>query len=86
MVVVAVVLLYATAMLVSRQGDEHTRMRSGFMALRGAPAEGSSPARAAGDRTLEREEVEKWDPPTPNYNYAERGPVKGGVEVYPLQV
>lgn len=81
MVVVAVVLLYTTALLALREGDGPI----GFMALRGAQAEGLSASTTDGDDSQEREEVEEWDP-LPAPNYGERGPVKGGVEVYPLQV
>lgn len=80
MAVVAVVLLY-TLTLVFRQADE----AAGFMALRGATSEGSTSPEAVEEETLTREEIEVWDP-LPDNDYAQRGPVKGGVEVYPLQV
>lgn len=82
--VVAVVLLYATFLFAFREGDHAV----GFTALRGgAPSEGSTTLPGDdGEETAEaREEVETWDP-VPDHNYSERGPVKGGVEVYPLQV
>lgn len=79
----AVVLLYTVFLLAFREGDQAAR----FMALRGAPSEGSTTLPAGdGEETIEaREEIETWDP-LPDHNYSERGPVKGGVEVYPLQV
>eukprot|EP00752_Nemacystus_decipiens_P005989 g5408.t1 len=56
------------------------------MALRGATSEDSTNLpKVDGQETVEaREEVEEWDP-LPDQNFSERGPVKGGVEVYPLQ-
>lgn len=78
---VAVVLLYMAFLFGSQEGDEPTAAYTALRAGNGG-GPGASPA---GNVKLEREEVEQWDP-LPDHNYPDRGPVKGGVEVYPLQV
>lgn len=82
----AIILLYAAFAVVSRDGND----QAGFMLLRGNDS-GADRGRGANafvreeEEVSEREPVEHWDP-VPDNDYGYRGPVKGGVEVYPLQV
>lgn len=69
-------LLYAFVALLLRDGDDDTS----FAVLRGS-----------GDDADEvTTPVDEWEPEVPevrlSYGEADRGPVKGGVEIYPVQV
>lgn len=74
-----VALIYAVSLLVFRGGDG---LR--FTALRGSSAAIDATDVAA------REAAQNWEPekrtPGTSYGVSARGPVKGGVEIYPVQV
>lgn len=75
----AIALVYAVGLLVFRGGDG---LR--FMSLRGSTAANDASEVAA------REVAQNWEPekrnPGTSYGVPARGPVKGGVEIYPVQV
>lgn len=68
------------------RGLEESRL--GFSSLRGSSMDSTD---MLVDEIMAREEAEAWEPesmPNPRFSFGDtgRGPVKGGVEVYPLQV
>lgn len=74
-----IALVYALSLLAFRGGDGPR-----FMALRGSTAANDVTEVAAG------EAAQNWEPenrnPGTSYGVSARGPVKGGVEIYPVQV
>lgn len=90
MIVGAVIVLYGVTVLVFRDGDH----RMDLTALRGTQP--SRPFTMLDDEieagVSDREADEQWDPLPQrhsgriSYGESPRDPVKGGVEVYPLQV
>lgn len=79
----AIALVYAASLLVFRGAGNGLR----FMSLRGSTAANDASEVAAKDR---KEAAQNWEPekrnPGTSYGVSERGPVKGGVEIYPVQV
>lgn len=78
----AIALVYAASLLVFRGAGNGLR----FMSLRGSTAANDASEVAAKDR---KEAAQNWEPekrnPGTSYGVSERGPVKGGVEIYPVQ-
>ncbi|CAM9523788.1 unnamed protein product [Pylaiella littoralis] len=90
MALAAVALLYIVTFIVFRDGNHPVDL----VALRGRRPSARS-STLVDDETAtavrDREEVERWDPPPQrnsgriSYGESPRGPVRGGVEVFPLQ-
>lgn len=92
--VVAAILLYGVFLLVSRDGQTMGVALRGSSTITASTSTSTTTAVVHEERreTTEGEEpvVEEWDPvpenPRISYGDTPREPVKGGVEIYPVQV